>query len=480
MNVFTKKKAEIIEFKRKPSAVLDNGVAYNQVDLLSHLPDSFLSKQLSKMMADACHLPPSSVFLNLIGIYSSISCRRWAVNYQNGTALNIGLYVVTEQPPGTGKSRCHSIAQKPFFELKAKARQNFMQRWEKLDKKDLSVDEQQEKDELSEKKSNVLSKLFLTNATPEAMEADLVNTNGFFAAISSEQGLFNSLLGLSYTNGGAANNDLLLNGFAGDFVANSRISREAFTGFVAGACVMFAQPGSIEKVIGASEGTGLADRFLMLSEPHRLGKRNHSRKAGWNADLIDAYEKKCNVLNDIFTEKQTCFADLYRLIISEAGWKLINDYRNSIEPHLADGEKYSHSSLRGAASKIDMQIMKIVAILYVLERDQNDSYEIDVEFVRIAINIANELLEASFELYKAKGIIGERAEYMAILRMFENNPNPKTERQIIQSRSCVLPFKDYSGNKSQRIRETLEGMVVAGLLFRMHDAAGPVTYHLND
>lgn len=84
----------------------------------------------------------------------------------------------------------------------------------------------------------------------------------------------------------------------------------------------------------------------------------------------------------------------------------------------------------------------------------------------MAIAISNEMLEANLKLCQDKGVLGCRAEFEAILRLFEENSRPRVERAIIQSRAKVSPFKDFSGNKSDKIRSTLNEMVVQGLLLR--------------
>ncbi len=77
------------------------------------------------------------------------------------------------------------------------------------------------------------------------MEQTLSGTQGFFSAISSEQGLFNSLLGLSYSNN-APNNDLVLNGFDGGHISSCRVTRDGYYGHVIGGITLFAQQGSVE------------------------------------------------------------------------------------------------------------------------------------------------------------------------------------------------------------------------------------------
>jgi hypothetical protein len=63
--------------------------------------------------------------------------------------------------------------------------------------------------------------------------------------------------------------------------------------------------------------------------------------------------------------------------------------------------------------------------------------------------------------------------------MFESDMNPKTERQIIQSRSRVEPFKNITGNKSVAIRQALSTMTDKGVLTRTIVEAKTL-YQLNE
>lgn len=140
----------------------------------------------------------------------------------------------------------------------------------------------------------------------------------------------------------------------------------------------------------------------------------------------------------------------------------------------------SHLALRGAASKIDMQIMKIAANLHLLSREDKFQQKIPDSLIKSAISIANALLQSSLAICRAKGLIGDRAEYDAILRMFENDMHPKTERQIIQSRSRVEPFKNITGNRSNAIRQALSTMIDKGVLFSRTTESGMTVYSLNE
>jgi len=458
--------------------ILDDETRYCAVDLLRHVHNNHLMKRLAVDVANATHLPPNGVFLMGLAVFSSLAIRQFSVCYQDGTALPIGLYVVCEQPSGTGKSRCLNTFQKPFRDMVAQAKRELarqiseMEGVEDHDEEALAV--------LIEKSKTMSSPLFVTNATPEGLENTLKHTNGFFAAVSSEQGLFDSMLGMSYTKGAdnkaANNNDLVLNGFDGGYVASIRVSRKGFSGYVAGSVVCFAQQGSIEKVLSESRGTGLSERFLMLAEPHILGNRDHRIQPNIDTALLLDYEVACKRLESAL-QSPSAVSELHSLTISSIGHQMIVEYRNSIEPHLADGGKFAHISLRGAASKIDMQIMKIAANLHLL--NSNDiELTISDDCIQTAISICNELLEANLALCQNKGLIGAKAEYKSVLGLFTANPKPRTERDIIQSKSQTQPFKDYTGKKSDRIREVLSEMVGCGLLARTIDPTGKSEYVL--
>jgi hypothetical protein len=233
---------------------------------------------------------------------------------------------------------------------------------------------------------------------------------------------------------------------------------------VVGGVACFAQQGSIETLLKVSNGTGLAERFLMLAEPHKLGMRDHTITAWHDQELSNEYINACQFIKGVI-EKPREFDELSNLAISKNGFLKINEYRNQIERNLLDGGKFSHISLRGAVSKINMHIMKKAANLHLMDGGE---YMPDIadRHVDSAINIADELLEANLKLCQDKGIIGMKSEFTAILSLFEKDQRPRTERNIIQTKNKALPFKDFTGNKSELIRSTLDEMVKQRVLIR--------------
>jgi hypothetical protein len=439
------------------NATLDDDGHYCSVDLLKHIDDRHLIKQLSLSIAAATHLPPSTVFLNGLGVFSSIATRVWRISYQYSGTVPIGMDTVTEQPSGAAKTRCLNTFLLPFQKVHRKHAATCLELIAKLGDSD---EDEEEKKRLED----VINVTFMvTNATPEALDESLHTTKGFFSAISSEQGLFNSLLGLSYGEGKANNNDLLLSAFNGDYVATIRRGRVGYRGFVGGAVVLFAQNGSVETILNQSNGTGLSERFLMLAEPHNLGKRDWTKPQHIDDWCVDEYAKICEPLASKVFMNPTDYNDLPALTIDNDGWRLIYDFRNKIEPHLKDGGRFSHISLRGAAGKVDIQIMKIAANLHLLKGHALVPKIIPNDLVISAIRIVDDLLEAHLDMLKDKGVAGDKAEWQSVIKYLSGKKGV-TMREMTNSLKATLPFKTMTGSKNAAIRTAVAEMIEQGVL----------------
>ena len=457
------------------NAILDADIRYCSVDLVKHVPDDHLMKRLAVDVAQATFLPVNTVMLMGLGVFSAMACWRFAVPYEDGSLLPIGLYVVAEQPPGAAKSRCLRIFQKPFhtaaLELRDQATKKLRSYASKEARREiLTEDELVDREAMVEAKKRADSGSFLTNCTPEGLEKTMAVNSGFFAAVSSEQGLLNSLLGKTYQQGDGSghNNDVVLNAFDGGFISSARAARAGYSGHVVGGIAGFAQAGTVERVMGASNGVGLSERFLMLAEQHNLGGRDHTVRHHVGEELQGAYARACAFFKSGLEEVPD-FNRLSRLHISEKGFDMIAEYRNSIEPHLGDGGKYSHLSLRGAASKADMQIMKLAANLHLTVGKAMVSDRIPDTVVKAAIGLCDELMTANVQLCTNKGFIGQRSEFTAILALFERDPRPKSARMVQQVVHKTKPFCDFTGSRSGLIKGALAEMEEQGLLVSVRE-----------
>jgi len=451
---------------------LDNEGKGKHLDLLRFIDDGHIIKKLSIAIADATHMPKSTVFLAGMGVFASMAARRYCVTYRDGTCIPLGLYIVLEQPSGMGKSRCLKFFQKPFQEARSVRVRELRSELLKLEKiqsdpeKELSDHQNLKMGELKNSLDALEKGLFVTNATPESLEKIMLVTNGHFSAISSEQGMFDSLFGGAYLGQGRiSNNDTVLNGFDGGEVSSFRVNREGFIGEVLGAIVSFAQSGSIEKLLEAATGTGLSERFLMLDEEHLLGTRDHTVYKSVDEGLLSTYKEYCA---DVFqsVESVSALENLHELKLSDEGYRLIDEYRNKIEPELADGRRFSYAALRGAVSKANIHIMKLASLLHLLDSDLKRFLQGNVvadTYVEAAIHIVDSLLDNSLSICNNKGLIGKKAEFDSILGLFDKK-SKRSEREIIKAKVKTNPFKHLTGNKSIAVRKALDEMVEQKIL----------------
>jgi hypothetical protein len=377
------------------------------------------------------------------------------------------LYVVAEQPPAAAKTWLQTEFQKPFDTIDDEKRKQQKEAITSLEKQIDDCEDAKENKELVKqlKEFKHIPLLFITNTTPEALEMSLHKTNGFFSLVSSEQTLFDSLFGLiGGDKGKQNNNEVVLNGFDAGKSGTLRIGRGAYSGRAAGGVALFAQNGSIEKLLNASGGTGLSERFLMLSSTHLLGKRKHIDAPRIDRSITTEYHELAADLARRALNQDCNVNDLSILTISTAAHRKINQFRDFIEDRLADSGAYAvHQSLRGAAGKANIQIMKMAANLHLLD---GGAYEnvIDDKHVNSAIGIVDDVLNSMLALCHDKELVGAKAEYSAIIGYLSKKSKGATVNEMVNSLKTTKPFKDMTSGRNEAIKIAINEMITKGLL----------------
>jgi len=427
--------------------------------LISFCPENPL-KRYAIEMAKAAKFPEETTFLAGLSIYSAVAGMIHSVCYPDGTAIPLGIYALCEQPSGTSKSRVLKAFQVPFFDLLKVENKKRAEKTKEIlgDKKPKELDELEWVEYSKNKRVNG----FLTNITSASLDDQLNSQNGHFMLASAEQGLIDTLFNSSGDS--KADFDQLLKGFNGEYHNSKRVSREGYDGEIYGSMAVIAQNQTIQKVLEASQGIGIAERFLMLSEPNLLGSRDHTKIHIPDHGIKTAYRHEIEKLILRFSKRQPLgFCDLEKLSISDEGWRLIGQFKNELEPLIADSKELSFSVMRSIVSKVDMQIMKIAGCLHLLNGGAEPLPEINIDCVKAAIRKVRKLTLGVRTICEEKGIIGKNAEFEAVLNGFERHPY-RTERELIQSRKGVNPFKEYA-DKNKRIRKALSDMVQAKILY---------------
>lgn len=433
--------------------------------------------KLSRSLARSVQFPESSAYMHFVGCVSAAMLGRFTVEY-HGTDQPTALYVVTSQPPSTGKSAINSMAIAPMVceverinEQRSKERKKLIAKLKGLEKEmkgersgtDLAA-LYEEKEELEEKILKFCDIVFpVSDTTPEGL-AKINNKQGNFAVISDEATSINSLLGLTYANSERkTNSELVLKAWDSGHVSIARANAENNMSFTALGCMaVIAQDETINGIMEAgARGIGVSERFLLVREESFLGRRSFIDENGDSSyEPVDQSLKAdyYKLVHNIMTEQGI------KLTISKSAMRCLNFARQEMEPHLADGGKYSHTMLRGALGKMDKQVIRIASVLHVIRNWFSEkgspvkSREIEVETMQEALIMFHELSKTYISAANASGHAGEDAELNkvvdTVVRLGKANKGVLTSRSIYESVRKVRPFVGQAG-VMKRLEESL-------------------------
>jgi len=469
------KQIQFMENKSQANVTIDltcnleeSEIVDGDIDLTTLLGTESPLADYVKCLAKMSQIPVNTVFFTALSTAASVLTRCYSVSYQNDTGtVPAVLNLLAEQPPGSSKSRVLSNTQKGIFnEVKAE-RKRIKEELERL-----SCEEQSEEIEktiyaLKKRKDGLFN--FTTDTTPEALDATLKDTNGFFALASAEQGLINTLLGLSYGNG-TPNMDLMLKGYNGEYHSSKRKTRETYTGIVVGGFTCLAQHGVIVNSLRESGSTGLIERCILWSEPSLMGQRDHLNKYFIPKDIDDNYRKTMSYLTKMsFDNQVTDFADLPTLRITDNGWNTINTRRNELEKTLAGGGENSAQLLQGFISKMDLFIMKIAAVLHsmdmLLRGNDYVTGTITDKFIEQALCIYDAMLTHTKGMIKNSSIVALSDREAKVLDLIENSTKGIVTLTVVKNKlyraSC---FKVNGKANRALVAQTVDQMAKESLI----------------
>lgn len=437
--------------------------------------------KLSRNIAASVQFPASSAYAHFLGCVSAAMLGRFTVDY-HGTDQPTALYVVTSQPPSTGKSAINSLAIAPMVaeverinEQRKKERKKIQAKLAGLAKEmkgersgaDMAA-LYEEKEDLEEKLLKMCDIVFpVSDTTPEGL-AKINNRQGNFAVISDEATSINSLLGLTYANSERkTNSELVLKAWDAGHVSIARANAENNMSFKALGCMsVIAQDETITGIMEAgSRGIGVSERFLLVREESFLGRRTFIDDEGDSTyEPVDAGLKAqyYQLVHNIMSEQSVS------LKVSKSAMRVLNRARQEMEPDLADGGKYSHTMLRGALGKMDKQVIRIASVLHVIRNWHNESgnpqksREIEVETMQEALLMFQELSKTYISAANASGHAGDDAEMTKLIdiitRHGKANKGILSVRAIYENARKVKPFVGQAG-VMKRIEENLLPML---------------------
>lgn len=379
------------------------------LDLDFHDGNPSIIALMAKEAARVIQFPGNTAYLHGIGCFSSSTVINFEVEY-NHKYIPTGMYTLSAQPSGSGKSGVHGFFIDPIHHalsvrnrLLAMVHKKIDAEMEvtakKADGKDVGTAQLKQLSEVMGSLANDKLKQPLVhnakkNTTPQAAEEVAAKQGGVINVCSDEQEALDTYLGLSYGDGKTSpDNGVFIAAFGGDLMGTARISREGITIPVRGAFAVIAQNAAIDTMIKAgAAGRGVSERCLVIKEPSNIGHRVYQRQQSqFDPELRAEYQRLCeNVLKGEHP---------LRLTFSEECRDMIVDLKNVVEPQCRAGNKYGDEQIKGFASKIEQHIAKLAANFHIAEQWNPDrvskpSFEIQQHNLTKAMLVCMDLLDS--------------------------------------------------------------------------------------
>lgn len=453
------------QYKPKPKKQVVDDSEF--VPVLMQMSERLLSTtigKLTKVVHEKIEFPEVSTFFALLASASCSVSMAYATQYSTDSCVSLGMYAIIEQPPAMMKSYLLDVGMKPYRLGVAAHNKKVGGINRELKERDIPAD-QHMKRTFSE----------TSDGTSASIDGFLSGcSEGRFVVSSAEQ---SGLISLFPESGSfASTNELILKGYASEYVSGMRAGRKAFTGMVQGCVVIIAQPGSSKRVLSASGGSGMAERFIYLAEPDPIGFRRNEGHFPTRHEK-EAFEQACAACVDIYSDavlKQMAADDdarvvmdpenLIRIRASDEGYRILREAKNSTESYLYDLKVAGEMVMMGWLAKIETHVMKIAGNIHVIECISNNckvSEVIPTWIIEESIDLVLMLSEHIKEILNSAGESGSQAEEETIIDILTGKPMER--RALALKAKNRKPFKAMpAGFKIATAR--IDAMVTAGSL----------------
>lgn len=454
---------------QKPLAAPVSMQSLDMIEPLLELPESVADTIIGRLaiqMASLVQFPLFSTFTTLlVGAGCSVSTAYSSAFSSKGGPLNAGMYALIEQPPSTGKSRIldrsiepYQVGIKKFNKRVAGKNREILERIQDNPPPPMPFSSQA-----------------YNNVTAAGLDGMIANyIDGRFVLVSAEKGLLTNMFPQSATF--STDNDLALKGWPGEMAASARVSRKSFVGDVAGSLCIVAQPGAALRILNESEGSGLSERFMFVSEPDLLGQREHEVDQDESTldPWMEPYRKACLEAVRIYSNmamdrwsggdyERISFKDLIRIAPGKEAAQLICDIKNRVEPELAERRAAGDMVGLGWVGKIDAHILKVATTMHVIECLGNGSKVptlMPLKVVQAAADFIMVMKDHLQEIMTTNGQSGGGAESETILAVLERRG--LSMRQVVMAAKNRAPFKSRGKDAYRAAKERVERMIDAG------------------
>lgn len=426
--------------------------------------------RLSSVMAHCIEFPEASVFMSMLGSASaSVSCN-YAVQYATKHPISTGLYVIVEQPPATQKSRILDAGVVPYS--MAMGAHNKKVFGKQREDKERGVDA-----ETGIRRGFIQA----TDATSAALDKFMSEcSEGRFVIASAEQSALMSLF--PETGSFSSTNELILKGYAGEYVAGMRGGRSAFSGIANGTIILIAQMGASKRVLAASGGSGMAERFFFISEPTLLGSRTFDNGYVRDDDrrqyelavhkCVEAYSAKIFAFKNMDPGTRVTLdpCNLEQLRATAGGYQMIKQWKIDSEQRMGDLGHSGDVVLLSWLGKFETHVLKIAAVMHVFECLGNGSSVPEVipdSMISAAMDVVETLSYHMETLLHDAGESGADAEEQAVVDVLIGKK--LNTRQITQLLRQRKPFKAMGKSSHHNATRRVQKMIESGQMIVKQD-----------
>jgi len=431
---------------------------FNPVNLIKDNDKTMLS-EYCRSIAKTIQFPLSTVYAHSLGCIAAAMNKSFFVELR-GDVSPVNLYIVSSQPPSTGKSGVNKYlsdainhAYETLNKNNGRERMMLIQKIKEAEKdlkgeKNIEVitDKALTLDELQSELNKIPKyEAIFTNATPEALEQHAFKQNGIFNIISDEAGSLLTSLGITYGDSKTpANADIVLQGWDLNKLVNIRVSREISKGRGRGVFSVLAQDETIDAILKQGDrGVGISERFLICRERDLLGSRNHMVDNRVDSVLQNRYS---NLIHHCVLARETT------IVFSADAELFIREKKQELEPHMAELGKYSNNVMRGVVGKMDKQVAKIASILHASENYENGAIgrTIELHTTQKAYRVWTELTEVYIQTADTKGFHGIESQFRTMVEYLQQYVASKgVGKNFIKLRTLISNTKNTRAWKGQ-------------------------------
>ncbi len=257
-----------------------------------------------------------------------------------------------------------------------------------------------------------LPKLFLTDATNEAMARFIADQNGR-GGVFTDEGGFLVVAGGLHSNG-KANIDILLKGFDGGSTRIKRADSEIDLNPHLTMCV-FAQPAVLNNMAGneAFQGRGLSERFFYYLPKSLLGSRTHTAQP-MPEHIINAYKKRMGEILNIPLVLEGGIVRPCRYELAPEVRKAWIQFKRDWEPEFKPGGKLYHFA--GWGNKAINSVLRIAGMFHAAKHGLSN-LTIDADSARRAFELVELLIPHALAAVSFMGLDQPTADAKELLKI---------------------------------------------------------------